>query len=116
MNPNKNSAVEFLQMVIAGDIDAAYEKYVDMQGTHHNVHTPAGFEALRTGMKEAHLQFPQKQFTIEQVLGDENLVAVHSHLLLTKDGPDLAVVHLFRFDEGKIVELWDVAQANPEVS
>jgi predicted SnoaL-like aldol condensation-catalyzing enzyme len=29
-------------------------------------------------------------------------------------GPSLAVVHLVRFEEGRIVELWDVVSPVPE--
>src|SRR5437870_4322947 len=82
MDPNKESAVQFLQMIVAGDIDAAYDKYIDMKGRHHNVFTPVGMPALRQGMKDAHTKFPNKQFVIQHVLGDEDLVAVHSHMTL----------------------------------
>lgn len=43
---NKQSAVEFLNMVIAGQIPEAYEKHIDMEGKHHNAFTPAGLTAL----------------------------------------------------------------------
>jgi predicted SnoaL-like aldol condensation-catalyzing enzyme len=110
MNSYKQSAVDFLTMIIAGDIDAAYEKYVDMEGKHHNVFTLAGFSALRDGMKEAHIKFPHKQFIIQHTLQDEDLVAVHSRLILEENKPDIAVVHMFRFKDNKIVEMWDVGQ------
>ena len=113
MNPNKQSAVDFLTMVTSGDIDAAYEKYVDMQGKHHNVFTPAGMSQLRQGMKDAHIKFPQKEFVVKHVLGDGDLVAVHSSLVLEKGKPTMSVVHLFRFENGKVAELWDVGQAGP---
>ncbi len=110
---NKASATHFLQMIVAGDIDQAYEKYVDMSGKHHNVFTPAGFPALQQGMKEAHVQFPNKQFTIQHIVASDDLVAVHSHMLLEPGKTDLAVVHLLRFENGKIVEIWDIGQPLP---
>jgi predicted SnoaL-like aldol condensation-catalyzing enzyme len=91
---NKTIAVEFLEMVIVGTIDEAYEKHVDMQGKHHNAFTPAGLPALRDGMKEAHVKFPNKQFAIQHVIGDEELVAVHSRLMLELGKDPMAVVHL----------------------
>lgn len=110
MEANKQLAIHFLEMIIAGTIDEAYEKYVDMNGTHHNAFTPPGFPALREGMKEAHVKFPNKQFTIQHVLEDEDLVAVHSHLVLDEKN-ELMVVHLFRFQNNKIIEMWDIGQA-----
>lgn len=40
-------------------------------------------------------------------------MAVHSHLKMSSDEPGMATVHMFRFEEGKVVELWDIAQAIP---
>jgi predicted SnoaL-like aldol condensation-catalyzing enzyme len=108
---NKQSAKDFLELVIAGQIDEAYEKYADLSGKHHNTFTPAGFQALREGMKEAHVKFPNKQFIIQHIVGEDELVAVHSHLILEENKTDLAVLHLFRFKDERIVELWDLSQA-----
>lgn len=33
---HKQAAVQFLQLAVAGRIDEAYQKYVDMNGKHHN--------------------------------------------------------------------------------
>ncbi len=107
---NKKAAVDFLEMVIAGKIDEAYEKYVDTKGKHHNIFTPAGLAALRDGMKDAEGKFPHKQFVIQHVIAEGDLVAVHSHLTLEADVTDFTAVHLLRFSNGKIVEFWDIAQ------
>ena len=112
-NTNKEIAVGFLQMVVAGKIDEAYQLYVTMDGKHHNAFFASGFSTLREAMKENHTQFPHKQFTVKHVLGDGDLVAVHSHLVFKAGEPGMVVVHLFRFNEGKIVELWDCGQAIP---
>ncbi len=116
MEDNKQTAVEFLKLVIAGRIDEAYEKYVDLGGKHHNTFFAAGFPVLRDAMKENDVQFPNKQFTIKNVLGDGDMVAVHSHLNLKPDNAGMVVVHIFRFKDGKIVEMWDCGQAIPDDS
>jgi predicted SnoaL-like aldol condensation-catalyzing enzyme len=109
----KQTAVEFLQLVVAGRIDEAYQKHVDMNGKHHNPYFPAGFQALKKAMQENHAQFPTKQHTVRNVLGDGELVAVHGHLVLTPKEKEMAVVHLFRFRGDQIVELWDCGQPLP---
>ena len=58
----KQAAVQFLKLVVAGSIDEAYEKYIDMQGRHHNPFFPAGFPALKKAMTENHVQFPNRQY------------------------------------------------------
>jgi predicted SnoaL-like aldol condensation-catalyzing enzyme len=110
----KTAAVDFLQRVVAGQIEEAYEKYVNMAGKHHNCFTPAGFPALKKGMIEADQMFPNKQWTVKHVLGDGDLVAVHSHMVLVPGKTDLATLHLVRFEGNKIVEFWDMAQPIPE--
>jgi predicted SnoaL-like aldol condensation-catalyzing enzyme len=98
---------------VAGRIDEAYQKYVDMQGKHHNPFFPAGFSALKKAMIENHAQFPSKQLTVKNVLGDGELVAVHSHIVLRPCESGIAAVHLFRFQGDRIVEMWDCGQPVP---
>jgi predicted SnoaL-like aldol condensation-catalyzing enzyme len=86
---------------------------VDLRGKHHNPFFPAGFQALQKAMIENHVQFPNKQMTVKNVLGDGDLVAVHSHIVLRPGEAGLAAVHLFRFHNGKIMEMWDCGQPVP---
>ncbi len=109
----KQAAMQFLQLVVAGKIDEAYRKYVDLRGKHHNPFFPAGFPALKKAMIENHNQFPNKQLTVKNVLGDDDLVAVHSHIVLRPGDTGIAAVHLFRFHGDKIVEMWDCGQPLP---
>ncbi len=111
---HKQAAVEFLELVIAGQFDEAYQKHVDMNGKHHNAFFPAGFSSLKKAMAENHVQFPNKQFTPVNIIADGDLVAVHSHLVLKQGDQEMAVVHIFRFKDDKIVEMWDCGQAIPE--
>jgi predicted SnoaL-like aldol condensation-catalyzing enzyme len=107
----KRAAVDFLQLVTSGEIEEAYRKHVDMRGKHHNVFTPAGMESLKAGMIGNESQFPNKKLEVRNALADGDRVAVHSRLQL--GDMLLSVVHLFRFEGGKIVEMWDCAQAVP---
>ena len=100
-------------MVVSGRIDEAYRKHVDPSGKHHNAFTPAGFAALQKGMQDNHVQMPSKRLLVQHVLGDGDMVAVHSRLELKPGESPMIVVHLFRFDGGKIVEFWDCGQALP---
>ena len=112
-NQHKHNALQFLNLIIAGQIDEAYERYVDMQGKHHNLYFSAGMVNLREAMKENERQCPNKQFTVKHALAEGDLVSVHSHLTMKADGPNLSVVHLFRFKGNKIVEFWDCGQVIP---
>jgi len=109
----KHAAVQFLQLIILGRVDEAYERYVDMQGKHHNPFFPAGFPELRKAMTENHALFPNKQLAIKNVLGDGDMVAVHSHILPVPGEAGISAVHLFRFQDDRIVEMWDCGQPVP---
>ena len=109
----KQTAVQFLEMVGAGKIDDAYREYAEPNGKHHNPFFAAGFTALREAMKENALQFPAMRLTVKNVIGDGNLVAIHSHVVLRPGEPGLATMHRFRFMGNKIVEIWDIGQPVP---
>lgn len=113
-NSNKQTALDFLSMVVSNQVDSAFEKYVDMSGKHHNVHTPAGFPALAKGMRESDVQFPNKQFKTFFALEEGDKVAVYSSVILKPKELEVAVTHIFRFVDGKIVEMWDVGMILPE--
>ena len=114
MGQNKDAAVDFLKMVVAGQIDQAYAKHVDMDGKHHNAYTPAGFAALKQGMKENESKFPKKKFDIRRVIEEGDMVATFSRITLDPGVLELGVTHWFRFEDGKIVELWDLGQPIPK--
>ena len=76
----------------------------------------ACFDALKTGMKENYRQFPHKQLTVKHAMSDGDLVAIHSHIVFQRGDLGVATMHLFRFEDGKIVELWDFGQPVPAES
>ena len=116
ISDQKRVALQFLELVAAGKIDDAYERYVASDGKHHNPFFRAGFPALREAMKENAGQFPNMRLTVKHVIGDSDLVATHSHVVLRPGEKGMAVVHLFRFREGKIIEFWDCGQPVPDDS
>ena len=109
-NPNKTSALQFLDLMSSGKIDEAYDRFASPNGKHHSPHFPAGFEALKEAMKQSYQRFPDKQSEVKHVVGEDDMVAVHSQVVLKPGDPGFAIVYLFRFEEGKIVELWDFTQ------
>jgi predicted SnoaL-like aldol condensation-catalyzing enzyme len=60
--------------------------------------------------------YPELHFDIKRIVADGDLVVVHSHLTLKPGDRGSAVVDIFRLENGKIVEHWDVLQEVPEKS
>ncbi len=110
---NKKTAQEFLRLVTAGHVRQAYDNHVAPTFKHHNPYFPQGAEPLRAGMEANEKEAPNKVFEMRRAIAEDDLVAVHSSLLMKANGPAMAVVHIFRFVRGQIVELWDIGQLAP---
>jgi predicted SnoaL-like aldol condensation-catalyzing enzyme len=110
MQSHKEIATAFQQLVVSGKICEAYEKFVSPDFRHHNPYFKGDRESLMHGMEENAAQFPNKIFEVKRVLQDGNLVVVHSRLKLAPDMPEIATVHIFRFEGDQIAEEWDVNQ------
>jgi predicted SnoaL-like aldol condensation-catalyzing enzyme len=114
MTDYKEVATEFLGMVAGGQVEEAYRRCVAEGFRHHNPWFRGDAAALSAGMAQNARQYPGKALEVKQVLQEGDRVAVLSHVRHTPDEPGFAVVHIFRFEGGRIAELWDLAQAVPE--
>lgn len=115
-NRNKDAAVSFLQMASRGDVREAYSKFVGREFKHHNLYYEGSAETLMLAMEENARDHPSKTLDVKLAIEEGDFVAVHSHVRLKPDQQGGAVVHIFRFQDGRIVELWDIGQEVPEQS
>jgi predicted SnoaL-like aldol condensation-catalyzing enzyme len=113
---NKNSAVSFLKMAASGKVRVAYEKFVGVGFRHHNPFFEGSAESLITGMEENARQNPDKVLEVKRAIAESDFVVVHSRVQQKPGELGAAVVHIFRFENGRIVELWDLGQPVPEES
>ncbi len=115
-NQNKDAAVAFLTLASSGDVDEAYSKFTGEGFKHHNPFFEGTVEALQAGMKANAQQNPDKVLEVKRVIAEDDFVVTHSHVRQNPEVLGAAVIHIFRFEEGKIVELWDLGQPVPEKS
>jgi predicted SnoaL-like aldol condensation-catalyzing enzyme len=86
-------------------------------GHHYVQHDPNaadGAEGLREFFSALEKQFPQFRVEIRRVFVEGNMVAVH---VRSTNGPTQngeAGVNIFRLEEGRIVEHWNVIQPIPD--
>ena len=113
---HKDAAVGFLRLAGSGKVREAYERYVGASFRHHNAFFPGDRESLLKAMEENAAKNPSKVLDVKRVLEDEGFVVVHSHVRQHPDDRGAAVVHVFRFENGRIAELWDVGQPVPKDS
>ncbi|MFC7785267.1 MULTISPECIES: nuclear transport factor 2 family protein [unclassified Rossellomorea] len=112
----KERAVSFLELVASGDVREAYESHVSPDFRHHNPHFPGDANSLMSAMEENAAGNPEKMLEVKRAIQEGDTVAVHSHVRQNPEDLGGAVVHIFRFQDERIVELWDVGQAIPEDS
>jgi predicted SnoaL-like aldol condensation-catalyzing enzyme len=112
----KEKAVSFLQLVASGKVRNAYNQYIAPDFCHHNPYFRGDAESLMIAMEENALENPNKVLEIKQVIEENDMVTVYSHIKQAPEDLGAAVVHIFRFLNDQIVELWDVGQAIPENS
>jgi len=110
----KEIAQNFLKLASKGEGREAFQLYVADKFKHHNAYFKGDRHTLMTAMEENAITNPNKIFEIQRALEDGDLVAVHSRVEQAgENGWVGAVMHIFRFDNDKIVELWDFGQAVP---
>jgi predicted SnoaL-like aldol condensation-catalyzing enzyme len=105
---NQEVAVQFLRMCALESPKMAFDQFVDSNFKHHNQYFPGDRDSLMNAMIENGKAQPNKSFTVKQVFESADRVAVHSHVV--KEKMEIAVVHMIRFENGKISEMWDVGQ------
>ena len=110
---HKESAVEFLKLCTSNRIREAYERFAAPDFRHHNPWFRGDAASLQAGMEQSDAQHPDKIFEVKQAIAEGERVAVHSHVRMHAQDRGMAVVHIFRFKDGRIAELWDLGMPIP---
>ncbi len=115
-NAQKDAAVGFLKLVTLGKVREAYAMYVAKNFRHHHPYFKGDAESLAKGMEENFQQFPHKAIEIKHVFEDKEFIIVHLKVQLKPGAADYVIIHIFRFEDGKIAELWGAAEEVPRNS
>ena len=79
----------------------------------HNPHVPDGPEGLFRFIRFRRDRYPQARNEVKRVIADADLVALHVHSVVIPGTPGRQIVDMFRVEDGKVVEHWDVIQEIP---
>ena len=112
----KEVAQSFLRLAASGKVREAHQKHVAPGFRHHNPYFRGDAESLMKGMEENAAKNPNKVLQIQRAVEEDDLVAVHSRVRQKPDDLGAAVVHIFKFQGDRIVELWDLGQPVTENS
>lgn len=95
------------------DADAALQ-YVGNRYVQHNPGAADGPEGFRKFIAFLREKFPQSRSEIKRSFVDGDFVILHVHAVREPGSRGNAIVDIFKLENGKIVEHWDVVQPVPE--
>ncbi|HWH98523.1 MAG TPA: ester cyclase [Pseudolysinimonas sp.] len=109
----KSRALAFYDaLIVRRDIDEALS-YVGEPYIQHNPMLPDGTDGLRFVADMFRREYPLAQSTVKQAFVDGDYVILHVLSRRSPEGPERAIVDIFRFEDGLIREHWDVIQEVP---
>jgi predicted SnoaL-like aldol condensation-catalyzing enzyme len=114
LEANKKIVVDFYEKGLnQKDFDAA-SKDLGPRYIQHNPTAPDGREGFRQFVAFLKEKFPNSHSEIKKVFADGDYVILHVHAVREPGTRGTAIVDIFKLENGKIVEHWDVRQDIPE--
>jgi predicted SnoaL-like aldol condensation-catalyzing enzyme len=111
---NKKTVLEFYEASLNRKDFEAAAKFFGPRYVQHNPTAPDGIEGFKAFIGFLKEKFPDSRSEIKRAFADGDYVILHVHSVREKDTRGRAIVDIFRLENGKIVEHWDVVQEIPE--
>lgn len=107
---NKAIARAFYEAAINRKDFAAASVYLGRSYRQHNPGVADGPQGLEAFIAEIKVRYPRQRGEIKRIAADGDLVWLHIHSTRDDGTPGRAIVDIFRIEDGKVVEHWDVIQ------
>jgi predicted SnoaL-like aldol condensation-catalyzing enzyme len=111
---NKQIAIAFYNAALNEKNWEKTKSFIGNRYVQHNLSAIDGPEGLKAHIEYLKRDFPNNRGEIKHALADGDLVALHIHNRRSPEMRGNAVVDIFRIENGKVVEHWDVVQAIPD--
>jgi predicted SnoaL-like aldol condensation-catalyzing enzyme len=90
------------------------EKYLGPYYKQHNPMAEDGKEGLKKFIEWRKKALPNAKSVIKRIFADGDYVIVHVHSIREPGTRGVAIIDIYRLEDGKVVEHWDVIQDIPE--
>jgi predicted SnoaL-like aldol condensation-catalyzing enzyme len=114
MEENKRAVLQFYEAAINQKDFEAASKFLGPHYIQHNPNAADGAEGLKAFLAFLREKFPNYHSDIKRVFADGDYVILHVHNVPTPGARGNAIIDIFRLDDGKVTEHWDVRQEIPE--
>ena len=111
---NKKAVIEFYDKALNQKDFEAASKYFGPRYIQHNPGAPDGIEGFKALIAQRKEQFANAKSEIKRAFAEGDYVILHVHAVRTPGTRGSAIVDVFKLENGKIVEHWDVIQEIPE--
>lgn len=112
---NKKLIKDFYQKIFGDHDFTNIDHYLLPSYIQHNPHVADGAEAFEKAVKVWLKDAPKKKIDVQHIAAENDLVFLHVRNLLP-DGKIQSVIDIFRIENRKIAEHWDVQEIVPEKS
>ena len=99
-----------------GDPEGAVQRYLGDRYVQHNPQAADGADAFIGFVTWYRGEFPELRVEIKRTIAEGDLVVTHGVITTAPEDRGTAAVDIFRVEDGKIVEHWDVLQPFPDTS
>ncbi len=107
---NLKLVLDMFENVLIPFDSGAVDRFIDEDYIQHSQLAPPGRDALKAFLDTVKEQSPQGEHRILRAFVDEDHVTVHYHVIRWPGDPGFVVMDIFRIENGKIKEHWDVMQ------
>jgi predicted SnoaL-like aldol condensation-catalyzing enzyme len=111
---NKKVVLEFYEKGLNQKDWEAASKYFGSRYIQHNPMAADGVEGFKGFIQFLREKFPKSRNEVKRVFADGDFVILHVHTIREPGTRGAAVIDIFRLEDGKIVEHWDVIQPIPD--
>lgn len=105
---NKMIVKDFYELAINKKDFEAASKYLGPRYIQHNQRSADGADGLKDFIQFLHIKFPDAHSEIKRIFADGDYVILHVHAVRERGTRGVAVVDIFRLQDRRIVEHWDV--------
>ncbi len=113
---NLKAVLDFYDVIINGQQYERAGEFLDNNYIQHKPEVETGYQGVLDFVRSVYDQAPDHKARIVRSFVDGDYVILHVHIMNAPEALHLAVMDIFRVEDGKLVEHWDVASPVPETA